>query len=97
MRTRYAAQYELDIPGAVAELRVGADGTLRLDWFSSTPERFHVATALLERDAVSLAGDTGLNLGPLTLLMPPKRLRLLADALHAHGFTGCAWATTEGA
>jgi hypothetical protein len=93
----YIAEYELPIPGAVLDLCVTDTRRLRVTWFSGE-ERTRSAVAAIDLDhtEVAVKDAATLQLGPVTLWLPPKRLRAIGDALHSHGFAGCAWPATVG-
>jgi hypothetical protein len=96
MACTYVAEYELQIPGAVLELSVTDTRRLRVTWHSGEERaRSTVAAIDLHHSEVSVKDAATLQLGPVSLWMPPKRLRVIGDALHSHGFAGCAWPTTE--
>jgi hypothetical protein len=97
MVNNYVAEYELQIPGAVLELSVTDTRRLRVTWHSGEERaRFTVAAIDLHHTEVSVKDAATLQLGPVSLWMPPRRLRVISDALHSHGFAGCAWPSTEG-
>lgn len=97
MANTYVAEYELLLAGAVLELSVTDTRRLRVVWHSGEERaRSTVAALDLDHTEVSIKDTATLQLGSVTLWIPPKRLRVICDALRSHGFGGCVWPTTEG-